>query len=56
MLATMMALALPARAAVNAVRGPRWMASYADAAAGAAIAGVGVFVGIVVVTRRGPDD
>jgi nickel/cobalt transporter (NicO) family protein len=47
MLATMMALALPARAAVNAVRGPRSMASYADAAAGTAIAGVGVFVGLV---------
>jgi hypothetical protein len=47
MLATMMALALPARAAVNAVRGPRWIVSYADAAAGAAIAAVGVVVGLV---------
>lgn len=47
MLATMMALALPARAAVRAVRGPRWIGSYADAVAGAAIAGVGVFVGLV---------
>jgi ABC-type nickel/cobalt efflux system permease component RcnA len=47
MLAAMMALALPARAAVNAVRAPRWVASYADAVAGAAIAGVGVFVGLV---------
>jgi hypothetical protein len=46
MLATMMALALPARAAVNAVRGPRWIATYADAAAGAAIVAVGVIVGL----------
>lgn len=46
MLATMMALALPARAAVNAVRGPRWIAAYADAAAGAAIVVVGVVVGL----------
>lgn len=46
MLATMMALALPARAAVNAVHGPRWIAAYADAAAGAAIVVVGVVVGL----------
>jgi nickel/cobalt exporter len=46
MLTTMMALALPARAAVTAVRGPRWIVSYADAAAGAAIAAVGVVVGL----------
>jgi hypothetical protein len=46
MLATMMALALPARAAVNAVRGPRWIATYADAAAGGAIVAVGVIVGL----------
>jgi nickel/cobalt transporter (NicO) family protein len=46
MLATMMALALPARAAVNAVRGPRWIVSFADAAAGAAIVAVGIVVGL----------
>jgi len=42
-IATMLALVLPARAAVNLVRA-RWLDRYADAAAGCWIALVGVAV------------
>jgi nickel/cobalt transporter (NicO) family protein len=45
-IATMVALVLPARAAVNRLHAP-WIARYGDAAAGAVIAAVGVFVAVL---------
>ena len=44
-IATMVGLALPARAAVSAVRG-EWADRYGDALAGAIITTVGVFVAV----------
>jgi nickel/cobalt exporter len=45
-IATMIALVLPARAAVNRLHAP-WIARYGDAAAGAVIAAVGVLVTVL---------
>jgi hypothetical protein len=45
-IATMVGLALPARAAVSTVRGA-WADQYGDALAGGIITAVGVFVSVV---------